>query len=110
MTQITKKNDRLTFFATKKHTEIFFIKNGKIYPFDDLPIDDALMLRYHMEKEDNTIKSLECLGITEPTEQLRAWIIANFPTILKHPDFINGQRITYISGNRKSQLLNDSQI
>ncbi len=106
----TKSSDRLTFFVTKIKREVFFIKNGRIFPFDDLSIDDALMLRSHMENDGNIIDFLISHGITKPTEQLREWIIGSFPDILKHPDFIDGKRITYDKRGRRYQLLNDSTL
>lgn len=92
--ELFKHPEALTFFVTKSTRQIFFIKNGKIQKFGLLTIDDAKMLRMHLEKEKDFLNTLDQLGVHDPIAQLKVWIELCFPTIYSHPDFVGSKRIT----------------
>lgn len=106
--KLFKEPAALTFFVTKTKREIFFIKNGKIEKFGNLTLDDARMLRQHLEKDTKLLNTMDRIGIYDPIVQLQTWIRLNFPTIHSHPDFIGSKMITKVKPFSSADIIFNS--
>ena len=88
-------NGCIEFFRNPDSSDVFFVKDGRVHPFNDISIDDAHALREDLEKHPNKIKALENAGINDPMKQLQAYAGCVFGAFDSEPDFVDGKRSGY---------------
>lgn len=67
--------------------ELFFLHQGMVQPFIELPIDYANMLSEDLEKHPQAIKALDELGIFDPIKRLEKYASCRYGGFSFSPDF-----------------------
>lgn len=89
MNLMTGKNT-VEFFVDEN--QLFFITDGKKYPFSDITIDIFNMLNKDME-HNNAHHILTKAGITDPQLQIEQYAKCRYGSLTLTPDFINNKSV-----------------
>ena len=58
--------------------EVYFIQDGSTHDFKDLSIEAAHYLRIDLEEHPKALEAIEQLGITDPINQLKQYVMCRF--------------------------------
>lgn len=85
----------IEFFRNPDEPNVYFLKDGKVFPFNAISIDDAQALRNDLDNYPHKVKALEKAGIHNPMKQLEIYAGCVFGAFDTEPDFEAGTRTGY---------------
>jgi DNA-binding CsgD family transcriptional regulator len=75
--------------------EIHYIRDGKMFSWDELTLDIATILRLQLDNDIKALVGLAAMGITDPKDQLHQFAFCNFGEFDKNADIADNGGIIH---------------